>query len=408
MNTSSSITFYCRPSKVDRNGNAPIEVAVTLGGERIISTLPRRCKPKDFRRNMESRTINPIKEYTSVIASKIEALQLKCLIEGRMFNKEVLRTNIQYGFCENRDSMGTLFTMFLTSQMKKVNAGSCTLKNYRKYELIRDLFFEKSGIKEESLVVSVRQRHIVDFNTYLVSIYEQATVAGMMQKLKSVFLYALKNRMIQENPFLGFKIIRREKEVEFLTEEEVNRIREVVLPSQRLDEMRDLFLFQCFTSLSYCDMAALVPNDYKTNEYGHIYINKERAKTKIKFVAILFEDAADIAKKYNYRLPVISNNKYNQYLKILAERCGITKPMHTHIGRHTAACYLLNKGLSLEVVARIMGHATTKITKHYAKLLDNTVFNAVEKVISSDRTTEDDVVQGINSCEGTVSDSDTI
>lgn len=80
MNTSSSITFYCRPSKVDRNGNAPIEVAVTLAGERIISTLPRRCKPKDFRRNMESRAINTIKEYTSTIATKIEALQLKCLI----------------------------------------------------------------------------------------------------------------------------------------------------------------------------------------------------------------------------------------------------------------------------------------------------------------------------------------
>lgn len=385
MNTSSSITFYCRPSKVDRNGNAPIEVAVTLAGERIISTLPRRCKPKDFRRDMESRAMNPIKEYTSTIATKIEALQLKCLIEGRMFNKEVLRTNIMYGFCENRESMGTLFSMFLASQMKKVNAGTSTLRNYRKYEIVRDLFFSHSEIREETLVASVRQRHIVDFNSYLVSQYEQATVAGMMQKLKSIFLFALKNKMIQENPFLGFKIIRREKEVEFLTEEEVNRIRTAELPSERMREMRDLFLFQCFSSISYCDMAALTPEDFKKNEYGHIYIAKERAKTGIKFVAILFEDAIEIAEKYNYRLPVISNNKYNQYLKIIAERCDITKPMHTHIGRHTAACYLLNKGLSLEVVARIMGHATTKVTKHYAKLLDKSIFTAVEEVMSSDK-----------------------
>jgi len=390
MNTTSSITFYCRPSKVDKNGNAPIEVAVTLGGERIISTLPRRCNPKAFRRDMESRAINPTKEYTSVIASKIEALQLKCLIEGRMFNKEVLRTNIQYGFCENRESMGALFNSFLTSQQKKVNAGASTLRNYRKYEIVRELFFHHSGIHEETLVVSVRQRHIVDFNTYLVSQYEEATISGMMQKLKSVFLFALRNKMIQENPFMGFKIVRREKEVEFLTQEEVARIRDAVLPSNRLDEMRDLFLFQCFTALSYCDMAALVPDDFKTNEYGHIYIAKDRAKTGIKFIAILFEDAVGIAKKYNYQLPVISNNKYNQYLKILGERCEITKPMHTHIGRHTAACYLLNKGLSLEVVARIMGHATTKITKHYAKLLDKTIFTAVEEVMVSGKTTNTD------------------
>lgn len=329
--------------------------------------------------------MNPIKEYTSTIATKIEALQLKCLIEGRMFNKEVLRTNIMYGFCENRESMGTLFSMFLASQMKKVNAGTSTLRNYRKYEIVRDLFFSHSEIREETLVASVRQRHIVDFNSYLVSQYEQATVAGMMQKLKSIFLFALKNKMIQENPFLGFKIIRREKEVEFLTEEEVNRIRTAELPSERMREMRDLFLFQCFSSISYCDMAALTPEDFKKNEYGHIYIAKERAKTGIKFVAILFEDAIEIAEKYNYRLPVISNNKYNQYLKIIAERCDITKPMHTHIGRHTAACYLLNKGLSLEVVARIMGHATTKVTKHYAKLLDKSIFTAVEEVMSSDK-----------------------
>ena len=284
MSTTSSITFYCRQSKVDRNGNAPIEVSVTLAGERIISTLPRRCKPKDFRRDMESRTMNPIKEYTSVIASKIEDLQLKCLIEGRMFNKEVLRTNIKYGFCENRESMGSLFSMFLASQMKKVNAGASTLRNYRKYEIVRDLFFDNSEIKEDTMVISVRQRHIVDFNTFLVSQYEQATIAGMMQKLKSVFLFALKNKIIQENPFLGFKIIRKEKDVEFLTQDEVGRIRDVVLSSKRLDEMRDLFLFQCFTALSYCDMASLTPEDYKKNEFGHIFISKERAKTKIKYV----------------------------------------------------------------------------------------------------------------------------
>ena len=388
MNTSSSITFYCRPSKADRNGNAPIEVAVTLAGERIISTLPRKCKPKDFKRNMESKAKNPIRDYTSVIASKIEALQLKCLIEGRLFNKEVLRTNIMYGFCENRESMGSLFSRFLSSQMKKVNAGSSTLRNYRKYEIVRDLFFDHSDIKEDSLAESVRLRHIVDFNSYLVSQYEEATVAGMMQKLKSVFLYAQKNRMIQESPFLGFKITRKEKEVEFLTEEEVARIRNAVFPTKRMGEMRDLFLFQCFTAISYCDMARLVPEDFKKNEFGHIYITKERAKTGIKFTAILFEDAVTIAEKYNYRLPVLSNTHYNQYLKIIGERCNITKPMHTLIGRHTAATYLLNQGLSYEVVARIMGHATTKITKHYAKLLDRTVFSAAEEVIKANKSME--------------------
>lgn len=382
MNTTSSITFYCRNSKVDKRGNAPIEVCVTIGGERLISTLPRRCKPSDFKRQMSVRRDNPIKDYTSAISSKIHSLQLKCLVEGIPFTKDILRQNIQYGFCENRESMGSIFTSFLSSQMKKVNAGLSTLRNYRKYEIVRDLFFNNSEIGEQTLVITIRQKHIVDFNSFLLSKYDNTTAAGMMQKLKSVFLFAQRNRMISETPFMGYKIQRKEKEVEFLSEEEVNRIRETNMPSERMEKIRDLFLFQTFTALSYCDMAALVPSDYKKNEYGHIYIEKERKKTGVRFVAILFEDAISIAEKYENRLPIISNQRYNDYLKILGELCSISKPMHSHIGRHTAACYLLNKGLSMEVVARIMGHSTTKITRHYAKLLDKTIFKSVDEVMS--------------------------
>lgn len=381
INTHSSISFYCRQSRVDKHGTSPIEVSVTLGGVRMLSTLPRRCKPNEFKKLMGARSQNPIKEYTSTVSSKIEDLILRCMLDGILFTKDILRTNIQYGFCEQRECMGSLFSSFLSSQMKKVKAGLSTYKNYRKYEIVKGLFFSYSNINEETLVISIRQRDIVDFNTFLLSKYDETTVAGMMQKLKSVFLFALRNRIITDNPFLGYSITRKEKEVEFLNEEEVTRIRTTPLPSESLDRIRDLFLFQCYTSLSYCDMAALTPDDFKKNDYEQIYIEKKRKKTGVGFLVILFEDAITIAKKYNYKLPIVSNQRYNGYLKLIADYCSISKPLHTHIGRHTAACYLLNKGLPLEVVARIMGHATTKITKHYAKLLDDTVFKSVERVM---------------------------
>lgn len=380
MNTTSSITFYCRNSKTNASGLACIEVCVRLAGERITSTLPRRCAPTEFRKMIQSRTQNPIKEYTTAVANKIEQLKTRCIIEGKTFTKELLRTNIQYGFVEYHSTVGDIFKTFLESQQKKVDAKLSTQRNYRKYEIVRDLFFKHSGIKSDSVALSLRQKHIIDFNTKLMELYDSTTVAGMMQKLKSVFLHALKNKMIQENPFMGFKICRKEKDVEFLTQDEVARIRNAQMPSERLERIRDLFLFQCYTALSYCDMAALKPSDFKRNEYGNIYIDNERLKTGVRFVAILFEDAITIAKKYDYMLPTISNQRYNTNLKILADICGITKPLHTHIGRHTAACYLLNKGLSLEIVARIMGHSSTKITRHYAKLLDKTVFEAVQLI----------------------------
>ena len=96
MNTTSSITFYCRKSKANAVGLASIEVCVTICGERITSTLPRRCAPKEFRKKIQSRTQNPIKEYTAAIAAKIEELKTKCLIDGKHLTKELLRTSIHY------------------------------------------------------------------------------------------------------------------------------------------------------------------------------------------------------------------------------------------------------------------------------------------------------------------------
>lgn len=385
MNTTSSITFYCRKSKANAAGLASIEVCVTMGDERFTSTLPRRCPPDEFRKKIQSRTQNPIKEYTSTIATKIEELKTKCIIEGKKLTKEILRTNIQYGFSAHHYIVKDLFSAFLDSQKKKVKAKLSSQRNYRKYEIVRDLFFKHSGISSDTNALLLRQKHIIDFNSYLMSIYESTTVAGMMQKLKSVFSFALKNKMIYENLFLGFTICRKQKDVEFLTDEEVDKIRQAHMPSKNLERIRDLFLFQCHSALSYCDMAALKPSDFKTNDMGYIYIDGKRLKTKVKFIAILFEDAITIAQKYNYNLPTISNQRYNTNLKILADICGIRKPLHTHIGRHTAACYLLNKGLSLDIVAKIMGHANTKLTKHYAKLLDKTVFKAVDEVMKKNK-----------------------
>ena len=97
-------------------------------------------------------------------------------------------------------------------------------------------------------------------------------------------------------------------------------------------------------------------------------------------MVVLIEDALIIAKKYDFKIPVLTNQKYNSYLKELADLCNIKKPLHSHIARHTCACLLLNRGMSVEVVAKVLGHSTIKHTQHYAKLLDKTVFIEVDKV----------------------------
>jgi site-specific recombinase XerD len=221
---------------------------------------------------------------------------------------------------------------------------------------------------------------ISGFYADLASKYEDSTSGGMMTRLKTVIKFAISNGKLQKDPFADVRINKGEKEVEFLTESEISVIRMKKMHTERLEKVRDLFLFQCFTGLAYVDLAELRKEDYQKNDLGQVYIRKKRSKTGVAFTTVLFEDAIKIAEKYDYELPVLSNQKYNTYLKEIQDICGITKPLHTHIGRHTFCTYMLNKGVSMDVVAKMAGHTTTKLTRHYAKLLDQTVFNAVANI----------------------------
>ena len=128
-------------------------------------------------------------------------------------------------------------------------------------------------------------------------------------------------------------------------------------------------------------MALLEPKDFKSNEEGIQYLRKNRKKTGVEFFIVLLPEALAIAKKYDYKLPLLSNVKYNAYLKEIGSICKIEKPLHSHIGRHTAATYLLNKSVPMEMVAKVLGHSTTAQTRHYAKLLDRSVFDEFKKLM---------------------------
>ena len=128
-------------------------------------------------------------------------------------------------------------------------------------------------------------------------------------------------------------------------------------------------------------MALLEPKDFQSNEEGILYLRKHRKKTGVEFFIVLLPEALAIARKYDFKLPLISNERYNSYLKEIGTICEIDKPMHSHIARHTAATWLLNQKIPLEMVAKVLGHTTTKQTRHYAKLLDKSVFDEFKKLM---------------------------
>ncbi len=117
--------------------------------------------------------------------------------------------------------------------------------------------------------------------------------------------------------------------------------------------------------------------DFQITEDGQYYIHDKRNKTGVFYTAVILEQGVEILKKYHFKLPIIGNHKLNVYLKAIRDLCGIDKPIFSHVARHTYATRCLNRGIRLEVVAKLLGHSTTRITQHYAKLLKYNIINEV-------------------------------
>lgn len=201
--------------------------------------------------------------------------------------------------------------------------------------------------------------------------------------LNSFIIDAINDGHLIRNPYMWINI-KKEKGShgleKCLTPEEFIKIKNVVLPTEKLYKVRDVFVFQTYTCLSYADLKEFDPGAIQEVKGMKVYIGC-RHKTNRTFTIPLLSPALDIIYKYEGRLPIISNEKYNEYLKIVAQAAGIDKPLSTHWARHTGATMLLNEGIDMRIVSKICGHASTKITEQvYAKLLDETVVDAISKL----------------------------
>jgi site-specific recombinase XerD len=374
MRTTFNIGFVCRQSKVTKAGKAPVEMSIIINGKRTYLTLPMKEDPKSFQKLVASKKMNPMKEYLEQIYQKVVVAQTELVKNDIPVTAISLKDYIQNG-CTTSYTIDDLFTEYLKILKKRVGV-NLTAAVYRKYEIVRDLFY--GSISNTKQVNEITNGVIANFYAELNRKYESTTSAAMMVKLKTIITYALDNGKLKINPFNSIKISKRTKEVEYLTLDEIQAIKSKSF-NGRLEKVRDLFLFQCFTGLAYADMAQLTKEDFQFNG-DQIFIKKCRVKTGISYLTVLIDEAVEIIRRYNFELPVLSNQKYNSYLKEIADLCGITKPMHTHIGRHTFATYMLNKGVSIEVVAKMLGHSNIKQTQHYSKLVDKTVFKAVQNI----------------------------
>lgn len=224
--------------------------------------------------------------------------------------------------------------------------------------------------------------NIMAFNDYLISRnIRQTTIYTYHKNLKTYIHEAMRRELLDSDPYVSLKFKRGESEKgRYITEEELLRIIDLKLPSDTLKKARDLFVIQCLTGMSYADLMSFDFQRVKEKN-GQYVLSQQRLKTGVDFTVVLLPEAMEIIKRYGYVLPKFSNQQYNMRLKLIADAAGINKPIASHWGRRTCGMFLLNKGFSMEVVAKVLGHKSIKTTEAaYAKIVDKSVEDAFRRL----------------------------
>lgn len=217
--------------------------------------------------------------------------------------------------------------------------------------------------------------------------YSQPTVHNYHKRMKRYINEAIKFELIDKDPYSGLHFERGKHQIrKYLTEDELKKIIEAEIPSKTVRQVRDLFVFQSYTGISYADLAKF---DFKkdiTKKNGKMVIHDVRQKTEETYFIVLLSPALEVLEKYKFILPVISNQQYNLRLKIVADYAKIDKNLTVHMARHTFATMCLNNGVKIENVSKMLGHSNIKTTQEYAKVLNSEVeksFDLLESKINS-------------------------
>lgn len=373
------ISFYARESKVNRKGYTPIQMSVCLNGERVFISLPRKEKPEDFKRLTQSKKNNDLKEYLEVTRHLVNRAVTQILQSGRSFTLEALREYMKNGGIRSY-TIEDMFNDFLRIKQK---SGNETM--YYKYTIVQKDFYDyiqTERLSPKNDVNTITNLIITGFYAHLLRTAAPSTTAGKMTKLKAVVMFAINGDRLHINPFNQVIIRKPKPNIEYLTEAQLDTIRKKDLHCERLNRVRDLFLFQAASGLSYADMASIGDEDgTKVEECDGFYkVKGRRQKTGVEFCALLLEDGERILRKYDGKLPVLSNQRYNAYLKEIQEVSGCNVLIHSHLARKTYATRCLNRGIRAEVLKNMLGHTTTKLTlSTYAHLEDDTILKEAKE-----------------------------
>ena len=393
-----SVLFIIKKAKLLKNGEAPICMRITVN-KRVAEVMIKRSIPVDLWNQKKEcskgkdRVATELNHYINTVRAKVLQIHRELEIDNKPITADIIkdcfygRDKVQRSLLEvyaehNEKCRALIGKEYTESTVTKFDTSINRLKEY-----IRSCYH-----RDDIMLAELDGQFIRDFDFWLKTEKHCQNNSALkhLKNLKKVVRIALANDWIKKDPFYGIHFKQEEVNVEFLSREELDILMNKEFAIKRLEQVRDIFIFCCFTALAFVDVQQLSREHLIKDNNGALWIRKARQKTnQICNIPVLtipqrilrkYEDNAECIKK-GVLLPVISNQRMNAYLKEIADLCGITKRLTTHVARHTAATVVfLANDVSMENVSKILGHSNIRMTQHYAKVLDSSIMRDMANV----------------------------
>ena len=393
-----SVLFIIKKAKLLKNGDAPICIRITVN-KRVVEVMIKRSIPVDLWDQKKEcskgkdRVATELNHYINTIRAKVLQIHRELEIDNKPITADTIkdcfygRDKVQRSLLEvyaehNEKCRALIGKEYTESTVTKFDTSINRLKEY-----IRSCYH-----RDDIMLAELDGQFIRDFDFWLKTDKHCQNNSALkhLKNLKKVVRIALANDWIKKDPFYGIHFKQEEVNVEFLSREELDVLMNKGFTIKRLEQVRDIFVFCCFTALAFVDVQQLSREHLIKDNNGTLWIRKARQKTNqmcnIPVLSIpqrilrKYEDNAECIKK-GVLLPVISNQRMNAYLKEIVDLCSITKRLTTHVARHTAATVVfLANDVSMENVSKILGHSNIRMTQHYAKVLDSSIMRDMVNV----------------------------
>ncbi|GAA3569528.1 site-specific integrase [Snuella lapsa] len=411
MKTKSTFTviFFTRKSRSKIN-ELSIYVRITVKGKRSEMSLKRNVQSSQWdntkgRGRGSTEPIKILNAYLDGVYNKLLQSHKELIEEDRVITSEAIKSRY-LGEDDNSKTLRELIAYHNGNMVHVLKPG--TMKNYYTTERYLQKFLLKKWRLKDIYLKQLNYRFITDFEHYLRTYKDKKkqlvlTNNGVMKHLerfKKMINLAIKLEWMQKNPFNQFQLKYNKYDRQYLNERELALIEETDFTIERLQRIKDCFVFSCYTGLSYVDVKEITQSHIVKGIDNNHWIYTKREKTDEQVKVPILPKAWAILEKYrvaqektgvgDYLLPISSNQKTNAYLKEIANACGIKKHLTFHVARHTfATTVMLSNGVPIETVSKLLGHSKLSTTQIYARVVETKISEDIHNLLERFRQKEE-------------------